>query len=78
MRDEITGWRDGVLEVRVRAAPREGAANRALTRLIAERAGVPVTRVGIVRGGRSRVKLVAVSGVDGKRLAVMLGGGDDA
>jgi uncharacterized protein (TIGR00251 family) len=63
-RDEIKGMRDGVLLVRVTAPPVEGKANEAMRRLIAKRAGVPKSRVSIVRGERGRLKLVAIEGVD--------------
>jgi uncharacterized protein len=63
-RDEIGGVRDGVLQVRVKAPPVDGKANESLRRLIAKRAGVPNSRVTIVRGARSRRKLVAIEGTD--------------
>ena len=63
-RDEIGGLRDGALQVRVTAPPVDGKANEALRRLIAKRAGVPKSRVTIVRGERSRRKLVAIEGTD--------------
>lgn len=63
-RDELVGFRDGVLLARVRAPPVDGRANRALCRLIARRAGVATSRVKIVRGERSGNKLVRVDGVD--------------
>jgi uncharacterized protein (TIGR00251 family) len=63
-RDELVGVRDGVLLARVSAPPVDGRANRALCRLIARRAGVAASRVTIVRGERSRNKLVRVDGVD--------------
>ena len=59
-RDEIAGWRDGRLLVRVSAPPVEGKANRALRKLLAKRLRVAPGRVEIVRGERSRDKLVAV------------------
>jgi uncharacterized protein (TIGR00251 family) len=62
--DELVGVRDGVLIARVCAPPIDGRANRALCRLIARQAGVPVSRVTIVRGERSRDKLVRVDGID--------------
>lgn len=62
-RDELLGMRDGVLHARVSAPPVDGQANRALCRLIAARAGVPPSRVGIVRGERGRSKLVRVEGI---------------
>ena len=62
-KDEITGWRDDVLLVRLTAPPVEGAANRALCRLIAGAARVAPSRVLVVRGERSRDKVVRVEGM---------------
>jgi hypothetical protein len=59
-RDEIAGWRDGRLLVRVSAPPLEGKANRALRKLLAKRLGIAQGRVEIARGERSRDKLVAI------------------
>jgi uncharacterized protein len=73
-REEITGWRDdGVLLVRLSAPPVDGAANRALCRLIARRAGVAPSRVAVVRGERSRDKVVRVEGFDDAALRRLLG-----
>jgi uncharacterized protein (TIGR00251 family) len=72
-RDEIVGLRDGVLVVRVTAPPIDGRANRALCKLVAQRAGVAASRVSVVRGERSRDKLVAVEGVEPEALAAALG-----
>lgn len=63
-RDELLGMRDGVLRAKVSAPPVDGKANRALCRLIAKRVGVPPSRVGVVRGDKSRDKVVRVEGVD--------------
>jgi uncharacterized protein len=62
--DELRGIRDGVLQARVSAPPVDGRANRALCRLIAKRVGVAPSRVSIVRGEKSRDKLVQVGGID--------------
>jgi uncharacterized protein (TIGR00251 family) len=62
-REEVVGERDGAVLVRVNAPPVEGRANAALCRLIAKRAGVPAGRVEVVRGMRSRDKVVRVSGM---------------
>jgi uncharacterized protein YggU (UPF0235/DUF167 family) len=51
-----------VLNARVRAAPHEGAANAALTRLIAAAAGVAANRVTIVAGATTRLKRVRIAG----------------
>lgn len=62
-RDELTGIVDGVLQARVSAPPVDGKANRALCRLIAKRVGVAPSKVSVVRGEKSRDKLVRVEGV---------------
>jgi len=62
--DEIVGLRDGVLIARVRAPALEGRANEALCRLLAERLGVRRAHVTIVRGERSRDKLVRIDGLE--------------
>jgi uncharacterized protein len=66
-RDAIEGvaiLADGtsVLMARVRAAPEDGRANRALCQLLAAALGVSISRVMIAAGGKSRVKRVAVAG----------------
>lgn len=63
-RDEIVGLRNGVVVVRVAAPPLEGRANEALRRLLASRLGVPPSMVSVVRGQRSRDKLVQIDGLE--------------
>jgi uncharacterized protein len=63
-RDAISGVHDGVLAVRVRAAPVDGKANAALCRLLAKAVGVPPSRVRIVRGHAAREKLVRIDGLE--------------
>ena len=63
-RDELVGLRDGVLHVRVSAPPVDGKANRAVTRLIAKALGVGRTSVTVIKGERSRDKVVAIEGVE--------------
>lgn len=75
-RDELIGMRDGVLRARVTAPPLDGRANRALCKLIAKRLGVAPSRVTVVRGEKSRDKLVRVEGVDAETLVRMLGNAD--
>jgi uncharacterized protein (TIGR00251 family) len=64
-RDEIAGMSgDGVVAVRVTAPPAEGRANDAVCRVIARALGVAPTRVSIAGGAASRLKTVAVEGLD--------------
>lgn len=55
--------RDGRILIRVTAPALENRANEALRRLVAKRLGVAKSRVSIVRGERSRDKLIRVEGV---------------
>ncbi len=66
--DRIEGWEtdpDGqaVLKVRVRARPVDGEANAALIALIARTLDLPKRSVALSRGGRSRLKMIAVEGL---------------
>ena len=61
-RDELSGWQDDVLRVRVKAAPVEGQANQALCRLIAKQAEVPYSAVQVVTGATSRTKTLRIEG----------------
>jgi uncharacterized protein (TIGR00251 family) len=62
-RDDIAGWQDDTLRVRVAAPPVDGKANDALVRLLAGALGVPKSRIGIVSGATSRDKTVAIDGL---------------
>lgn len=59
--------------VRVTQPPLKGRANAALLKLIARRAGVAKGRVSIVRGARSRHKLVRIEGMGEAELRRALG-----
>lgn len=74
-RDAIDGFGDdGVLRVRVAAAPADGKANDAVVRLIAKAAGVPPSRVQVSAGASARIKTIAVEGVSEAELRARLGG----
>ena len=55
---------DGTLKLAVTAAPEAGAANRAVTDLLAELLGVRRSQVTVVRGPGSRAKVIEVDGLD--------------
>lgn len=60
-RDQLL--RGDPLRARVTAPPVGGAANMALTKLVAKALGVPKSRVSVVRGHTARDKLVRVDGL---------------
>jgi hypothetical protein len=63
-RNEIVAVRDGALIVRVSAPALEGRANRAVCRLLADHLDIAPSKVAIIKGERSRDKLIEVQGLD--------------
>lgn len=74
-RNGLAGQREGALVVRLTAPPVEGAANKALTRLLGRTLGVAPSAVRIVSGARARQKRVAVAGIDAATARERLGAG---
>ncbi len=61
--DGVIATTDGpALKVKVRAVPEKGAANRALEKVLAAWLGIPKSTVGLVKGQKSRLKTVHISG----------------
>ena len=61
-RTELVGYLpDGTWKVKVAAAPEKGKANRALCEFLAEKLGVPKSRVKIVSGETSHLKRIHIS-----------------
>jgi len=61
-RNEIAGpYQDGI-KVKVTAPPVEGKANEALIRFLAKELGIPLSRIEILKGHRSRKKVLKISG----------------
>jgi uncharacterized protein (TIGR00251 family) len=59
------------LKVRVRAVAEDGAANAAVEKVLAEWLGVAGGRVRIVRGHKSRVKLIGIAGASAEIEAIV-------
>jgi len=59
----IVGWQDTTLRLRVIAPPVDGAANTAVTRLLAEALGVPPSSISVVSGLHARSKIVEITGL---------------
>lgn len=62
-RNEAVRYDEGVLYVRVTAPPVEGAANRAVTELVARLLAIPRSHVTVRSGTSGRDKLLSVEGV---------------
>jgi uncharacterized protein (TIGR00251 family) len=73
-RNEICGYREEFLRIRVTAAPVEGAANRLCREVLAEALGVSPGEVEILSGHKARRKRVSIRGVDAARWERFAGG----
>ena len=62
-RDEIVGWLDGALKVRLAAVPQDGRANAALEALLADALGIRKSAVRVAGGHASTRKRVEIDGL---------------
>jgi uncharacterized protein len=72
-RNEIGGWRDGALVLRLTAPPVDGAANRAARDFLAAALGVRRADVTLVSGETSRQKRFRITGLSPEAVASRLG-----
>jgi uncharacterized protein (TIGR00251 family) len=68
----VAGLRDGVLIVKLAAAPVDGAANEELIALLAKTLEIPKRDITIVSGERSRTKRLRIAGLDRERALAKL------
>lgn len=73
-KDEIVGWLEGALKVRVQAPPEDGRANRALEALLAETLRLKKNAVTVVGGRSSARKRVAIVGLTRAEIVSRLAG----
>jgi uncharacterized protein (TIGR00251 family) len=61
-KEGIEGVAEGRLMVRVASPPTDGRANKALVKLLARELDIPPSRIEVVKGAGSRLKVVLVRG----------------
>jgi hypothetical protein len=67
-RTAICGLFDGMLKIKISAAPEKGKANRCLLEFLAKQLGVKKNAVHLISGQTSRVKHLQVSGTSAAML----------
>ncbi len=67
-REGVDGERGGRTVIRVNAPPVDGKANAAVVRVVANALGVPRGAVTVLRGERSRDKVISVDGLSDAEL----------
>ena len=73
-KDEIVGWLEDALKVRVQAPPQDGRANRALEALLADALSLKKNAVTVTTGRASAMKRVAIAGLSRDEIVRRLGG----
>ena len=71
-KNEVVDFIDGVLRVKIAAAPVKGKANKELIALISRVLGVDKSRVSISRGHTSRRKVIAIDGLSQEEITKRL------
>jgi uncharacterized protein len=69
---EVAGEHGDRLKIKISAPPADNAANKALIEFIAETAGIPKSRVKLVRGQSSRLKTLEVEVQGGQFIEKLL------
>jgi hypothetical protein len=72
-RDEVVGWLGSALKVKVHAPALEGRANDALLEFLADTLQVPRRTVTLLRGDKSRQKVIRIDGLDPAEVRRRLG-----
>jgi uncharacterized protein (TIGR00251 family) len=62
-RNEVIGFTEGILQVRVSAPPVKGKANKELTAFLSKALGVSKGSLTVVKGHTSRNKIIAINGL---------------
>ena len=69
----ICGYLDGMVKIKVSAAPEKGKANQCLTKFLAKQLGVKKKAVRVISGQRGPVKNIEVLGISTEELETKLG-----
>lgn len=65
-KNQIVGYDNGILKVRLTAVPEKGEANEMLIEILSEELDVPKSSITLVRGHASRKKIVEILGITEK------------
>ena len=72
-RNEVVGWLGSALKVKVHAPAVEGKANDELIEFLAGKLGLHRRNVTLLRGDKSRQKVVQIDGLDAAEVKIRLG-----
>jgi len=73
-RCEAAGLHGEALKIKITAPPVEGKANEEVLRFVSDALGVKPAQVSIVSGRHAHLKTLAIAGINGDRLQILLDG----
>ena len=62
-KNQIDGWKEEILKIRITTAPEKGEANAALIDFLAKTLDIPKSAIQIVSGKSSRLKTLRIEGI---------------
>ncbi len=63
-KNQIIGFTDGILKVRIRGVPEKGLVNKELIKFLAEVLGVAKSQIELLSGETSRLKRLKIEGIN--------------
>ena len=73
----ITGYTDGILNVKISTRPEKGKANASLVKYLSDLLGIGKSRIEIQKGTTSRNKLIVIQGISTSHaVSILLGSSD--
>jgi uncharacterized protein (TIGR00251 family) len=72
-KEEVIGWREDALAIKLTAPPVEGAANKACIDFLAKILGVKRSQVSLISGEKSREKIFEIDGLDEEEIRNRIG-----
>lgn len=62
-KNEIVGWENDELKIRIRSVPEKGKANQELIDFLSKKLGISKSQIEIISGTTSRHKKISISGI---------------
>lgn len=67
-RNQVTGWHDSTLAIKITAPPVDGAANKACIEYLADLLGVKKSQISIISGAASRDKVFMIDDISSEEI----------
>ena len=73
-KNQVVGWENGFLKIRIQAPPEKGKANQELINYLSSLLDLPKSSITLLRGETSRKKLLLIEGITHEELINRMSG----